>query len=84
MSLVLCSQEGTGLAGSSEPWGGAQPEHGAPTPSYLDSPLPIPPGDLVRSVAGERDILFTVGALGCLLSGSNELEKITYSRQLLL
>lgn len=80
MSLLLCSQEGTGLVGSSEPWGGAQPEHGAPTPSYLDSPLPIPPGDLVRSVAGERDVLFPVRALRCLLSASDELEKIKYSR----
>lgn len=80
MSLLLCSQEGTGLAGSSEPWEGAQPEHGAPTPSYLDSPLPIPPGDLVWSVAGERDVPFPVGALGGFVSVSDELENIKYSR----
>lgn len=78
------SQEGTGLVGSAEPWGsGAQPNHGAPSPPYLDSPLPIPPGDLVRSVAGERDVLLHVGTLGYLLCGSDELEKITCSRQLL-
>lgn len=81
----LCSLKGTGprrswLVESPEARGGAQPKCGTPTPSYLNSPLPIPPGDLVRSVAGEGDVVFPVKALGCFLRGFGELEKIKYSR----
>lgn len=54
-----------------------------PPLSYLNSPVAVPPGDLVRSVAGEGDVLFPVNALRCFLSGFGELEKIKYSRQLL-
>lgn len=62
------------------PWAlrGAQPECGAATLSYLNSPLAIPPGDLVRSVAGEGDVLFPANALRCFLSGFGELEQMKY------
>ena len=46
-----------------------------PEPSYLNSPLAVPPGDLVRSVAWEGDVLFSVNGLGGFLSGFCELEK---------
>ena len=46
-----------------------------PEPSYLNSPLAVPPGDLVRSVAWERDVLFSVNGLGGFLSGFCELKK---------
>ena len=46
-----------------------------PEPSYLNCPLAVPPGDLVRSVAWERDVLFSVNGLGGFLSGFYELKK---------
>lgn len=50
-----------------------------PEPSYLNSPLAVPPGDLVGSVAWEGNVLFSVNALGGLLSGFSELEETKYS-----
>lgn len=69
--------------GASEPWGGPQPERGAPTSSYLNSALPVPPGGLVRSVARERDVVFPVSGPESRLSGFGELEKIRFPTQLL-
>lgn len=60
-------------------WEGPRPGCGALTCPYLNSPLCIPPGNLVRSVAWEGDVLFSVDALGCFLSGFGELEKTRYS-----
>ena len=54
-----------------------------PEPSYLNSPLAVPPGDLVRSVAWEGGILFSINGLGCFLSGFGELKKTKYSGQFL-
>lgn len=56
---------------------------GGPEPSYLNSPLAVPPGDLIRSVAWEGDILFSINGLGCFLSGFGELKKTKYSGQFL-
>lgn len=39
----------------------------------LNSPLAVPPGDLVQSVAREGHVLFSVNALGCFLRGFGEL-----------
>lgn len=39
----------------------------------LNSPLAVPPGDLVRSVAWEWDVLVSVNGLGGFLSGFCEL-----------
>lgn len=46
-----------------------------PEPSYLNSPLAVPLGDLVRSVAWEWDVLVSVNGLGGFLSGFCELKK---------
>lgn len=46
-----------------------------PEPSYLNSPLAVPLGDLVRSVTWEWDVLVSVNGLGVFLSGFCELKK---------
>lgn len=58
------------------------PGEGPPL-SYLNSPLPVPPGDLVRPAVGTGDVILPVRALGRLLGGLGELEKMKCSRQLL-
>lgn len=69
------SFEEAGRWGLPSAGGRAQPECGAATPSYLNSPLAGPPGDLVWSVVREGDIFFSVNALRCFLSGFGELEQ---------
>lgn len=66
---------------SPELWGKPTPQCGATTLSHLHSPLPVPPGDLVRPVARKGHILLSVSALGDLLSISHELKETKYSEE---
>lgn len=59
----LSLEKESGCLVSPEHWGGGR-QCGALRASYLNSPLAVPPGDLVRSVAWEGDVLFSVNGLG--------------------